>query len=73
MALLQWLALYERQQSGGTLSFAQLQQAATLIGVRFEQAPEIFDRFAMLSPARCLDGMQALLSIDFGAHGPFSL
>lgn len=66
VALLQWLALYARQQSGGPLHFAQLQQAATLIGVRFEQAPEIFDRFAMLSPSRCLDGMAALLSVDFG-------
>lgn len=65
LLMLQWLALFYREREGGLLTQDHLLRAANLLGYRYECSP---DNAAMieLTPRACLDGLEAMLSFDFG-------
>lgn len=66
ICVLQWLALFYREQSAEKLSSEHLLRAATVIGYRFENSDKYIRQAQFYTPSACLEGLDLLLSFDFG-------
>lgn len=67
--MLQWLALFSRRQSQGSLQLEHLQRAVNAVGLRYEQRNKIAEefRFHQLSSQACYKALDSLLSLDFAS------
>ncbi|MGV3523650.1 MAG: hypothetical protein ACO1RX_05465 [Candidatus Sericytochromatia bacterium] len=72
LTMLQWLALYYRDNSGAPLNQEQLNRALVFVGYRFEQRTVLVQelRLREMTFGDCLEAMQILLGLDLAS--PFA-